>query len=154
MLERISKLALTIALMLGILAIILGFVGGSYFHQSTGDSGFRMSIRLGTGDSPLPVILGSLSIASLIVGALFLVAAKQSHHGSKARAFGEVLQKLHRSESDCKIAGVCGGLAEGTPIPSWVWRMLFLILAFCFGVGVLPYIVLWICLPVRQIHAN
>ncbi len=150
MLKRISKLAFTIGLVLGVLAIILAFTGGSYSHESTGDTGFRMSIRLGTGNGSIPTILGAFSIALLVLAATFLVVSKQAQHNNKARAFGEFLQKLHRSDSDTKVAGVCGGLADGTPIPSWTWRMLFLVLTFCFGVGLLPYLILWACLPVQQ----
>jgi len=153
MLERIWKLAFTLALILGILAIILVFTGGSYSHETTGDSGFRASITIG-GKGSLHLILGSISIVLLILGGTFLVISKRARHNDKARAFGELLQKLHRSESDCKVAGVCGGLADGTAIPSWAWRMLFLVLTFCFGVGLLPYIILWICFPVRQIKAS
>jgi phage shock protein C len=154
MLERIWKLALTIGLVLGIIAIILVFTGGSYTHETSSDSGFRMSIRLAAGKGSMPVILGSISLTLLILGGIFLVVSKQAPHNDKARVFAEFLQKLHRSESDCKVAGVCGGLAEGTAIPSWSWRMLFLVLTFCFGVGLLPYIILWICLPVRQAQAS
>lgn len=153
MLERIWKLAFTFAGILGVLAIIFVFTGGSYSHETIGDSGFRASIRIG-GKGSIHLILGSMSIALLILGAIFLVASKQAQHNDKARAFGEFLQNLHRSESDCKVAGVCGGLAEGTAIPSWSWRMLFLVLTFCFGVGLLPYIILWICFPVRKIQAS
>ena len=154
MLERIGKLAFTFALILGVLAIIFVFTGGSYSHETTGDSGFRMGIRLGGGKGSVPVILGSISVALLILGGIFLVVSKQAQQNDKARAFGEFLQKLHRSEADCKVAGVCGGLAEGTAIPSWSWRMLFLVLTFCFGIGLIPYIILWICFPVRKIQAS
>ena len=154
MLERIWKLAFTLALILGALAIILVFTGGSYSHQSTGDSGFRMHIRFGAESRSLSIMLGVISIALFILGATFLVFSKQASRNDKARAFGEFLQKLHRSESDCKVAGVCGGLADGTAIPSWAWRMLFLVLTFCFGIGLIPYIILWICFPVRQIQSS
>ena len=152
--DRIWKLAFTIGIILGVLAIILVFTGGSFSHQSTGDSGFRLNISFGTESGSIPMILGVISIAMLILGATFLISSKQAQHNNKARAFGQFLQKLHRSESDTKVAGVCGGLADGTPIPSWAWRMLFLVLIFCFGVGLLPYIILWICMPVRQIQAS
>src|SRR3954447_21754956 len=57
------------------------------------------------------------------------------------------LHRLCRSSRDSWIGGVCGGLGESTPLPSWSWRALFLVMLFFFGVGVIPYIVLWICLP-------
>jgi phage shock protein PspC (stress-responsive transcriptional regulator) len=32
-------------------------------------------------------------------------------------------------------------------LPSWVWRLVFLLLLCCYGTGVLLYVLLWICLP-------
>lgn len=154
MLVHISRLAFTIGLILGVLAIILMFTGGSYSYQSTSGSGISISIRLGAEKGSVPIILGSISIVLLILGAALLVASKQAKSDNKAHAFGGFLQELHRSKSDCKIAGVCGGIADGTPIPSWAWRMLFLVLTLCFGMGLLPYIILWICLPVQRIQAS
>jgi len=60
---------------------------------------------------------------------------------------GNWLQNLTKSSSDKWIGGVCGGLGESSPIPSWAWRLLFMILLICFGTGVLLYILLWIFVP-------
>ena len=57
------------------------------------------------------------------------------------------LQGLKKSTKDKWIGGVCGGLAEHTPIPSWSWRFLFTVLVFFFGTGILLYILLWIFIP-------
>lgn len=57
------------------------------------------------------------------------------------------LQTLSRSTADCWIGGVCGGLGAHTAVPSWCWRVLFCVLLLGYGIGVLPYVVLWICLP-------
>jgi hypothetical protein len=38
------------------------------------------------------------------------------------------LRELRRSNKDKKIAGICGGLGEYTPLPSWLWRAIFLAL--------------------------
>jgi hypothetical protein len=76
MLERICKLTLMIGLILGLVAIILIFTGGSYSHETTSDSGFRMSIKIGGGKGSQSVILGSVSIALLIVAGIFLVVSK------------------------------------------------------------------------------
>ena len=55
------------------------------------------------------------------------------------------LQNLTKSDSDKWIGGVCGGLGEHSPIPSWVWRVLFVL--FFFGPGLFIYILLWIFIP-------
>ena len=58
------------------------------------------------------------------------------------------LQKLTKSDSDKWIGGVCGGLGEHSPIPSWVWRVLFVL--FFFGPGLFIYILLWIFVPSKS----
>ncbi len=63
---------------------------------------------------------------------------------------GNWLQNLTKSDSDKWISGVCGGLGESSPIPSWAWRLLFIMLLICFGTGVLLYILLWIFVPSKH----
>lgn len=62
-------------------------------------------------------------------------------------AQNEWLANFAKSDTDRWIGGVCGGLGEHTPVPSWVWRLLFALLAVCFGTGFLAYILLWIFVP-------
>jgi phage shock protein PspC (stress-responsive transcriptional regulator) len=57
------------------------------------------------------------------------------------------LHTLTKSSNDKWIGGVCGGLGEHTPVPSWCWRLLFAVLFLCYGTGLLIYILLWIFLP-------
>jgi phage shock protein C len=57
------------------------------------------------------------------------------------------LKAARKSSKDCWIGGVCGGLGEATPIPSWMWRVLLLFSLLTFGFGLLLYVLLWICLP-------
>ena len=57
------------------------------------------------------------------------------------------LKNLRRSSQDSCLGGVCGGLGEHTPIPAWVWRIIWVILTFCYGVGLLLYILCWIFMP-------
>ena len=57
------------------------------------------------------------------------------------------LHQLTKSQKDKWIGGVCGGFGEHTPIPSWVWRMLFCLVSFFMGLGILAYILLWIFMP-------
>ena len=61
--------------------------------------------------------------------------------------FWETVRNLKKSATDKKIAGVCGGFGEHTPMPAWLWRALFLILVFLWGTGLVAYIILWICMP-------
>ncbi|GGY77317.1 hypothetical protein GCM10011613_22310 [Cellvibrio zantedeschiae] len=54
---------------------------------------------------------------------------------------------LKKSSVDVKVAGVCGGFGEYTPLPSWMWRVIFLVSLFIGGLGLITYIILWICMP-------
>lgn len=58
-----------------------------------------------------------------------------------------LFRDLKKSASDRKIAGVCGGFGEYTPMPSWMWRVIFLISLFLGGLGLISYIILWLCMP-------
>lgn len=59
------------------------------------------------------------------------------------------MEKLYRSATDCKIAGVCGGLGEYFKIDPVILRVIFVILLFA-GVGLLTYIIMWIFVPKKQ----
>lgn len=59
------------------------------------------------------------------------------------------LNQLRRSNTDRWIGGVCGGLGETTGVPSWSWRILFVLAAFLHGVGLIMYALLWIFVPAR-----
>jgi phage shock protein C len=58
-------------------------------------------------------------------------------------------RQLTRSETNRRIAGVCGGIAEYFGIDPLLVRIGFLIAAFM-GWGLLVYAVLWIVLPKGQ----
>jgi phage shock protein C len=61
--------------------------------------------------------------------------------------FGSAVNAFRRSRSDRRIAGVCGGLARATGLESWVWRLIFVVLFLCGGVGLLVYLLLAIFVP-------
>jgi phage shock protein C len=52
-----------------------------------------------------------------------------------------------RSRADRKIAGVCAGFAEYFDLDVTVVRVVWLIVAFFGGGGVLAYIIAWIVMP-------
>lgn len=57
------------------------------------------------------------------------------------------INALRRSTSDRWIGGVCGGIARATGVDAWVWRLLFALLLFFAGAGVVLYLLLWIFVP-------
>jgi phage shock protein PspC (stress-responsive transcriptional regulator) len=70
--------------------------------------------------------------------------------GSSASSSGNAatdLHRLRRSRQDAWIGGVCGGVAEFTGVPSWVWHLFFIALVLCAGTGFLLYLLLWIFVP-------
>jgi phage shock protein PspC (stress-responsive transcriptional regulator) len=74
-------------------------------------------------------------------------AARESLSGQQTQnAFG-ASKKLYRDENDKVIGGVCSGLANYFNVDVVVVRILFVILAVSFGVGIIPYLVLWIAVP-------
>jgi phage shock protein C len=61
------------------------------------------------------------------------------------------INTLRRSRNDRWLGGVCGGIARFTGAESWIWRLLFALLALCAGTGVLVYVLMWILVPAEPI---
>ncbi len=57
------------------------------------------------------------------------------------------LHQLVRSQDDRWVAGVAGGLGAMTGLPTWSWRILFVLTGLLHGLGVLMYVLLWIFVP-------
>lgn len=56
-------------------------------------------------------------------------------------------RKLCKSATDRKIFGVCGGIAEYFGIDSTIVRLIWVLLVFGWGTGILAYIVAAIVMP-------
>ena len=59
------------------------------------------------------------------------------------------LHQLKRSLTDRWIGGVCGGLATLSNMPSWTWRILFLLTTLLHGAGIVVYLLMWIFVPLN-----
>lgn len=59
-------------------------------------------------------------------------------------------KQLMRSGSDKKIAGVCAGVANYFDMDPTIVRVIWGVLAFCYGAGIVAYIILWIIAPVAS----
>ena len=65
------------------------------------------------------------------------------------------MTKLYLSNSDRKIAGVCGGLAEYFERDSTLFRVLFVLIAILsLGLGVIAYIAMWMIIPRNPVKIN
>lgn len=58
-------------------------------------------------------------------------------------------RRLHRSASDGKLAGVCGGIAEYFETDSTIVRLVWVLVTFVTGIipGLVVYIVAWLIMP-------
>lgn len=59
------------------------------------------------------------------------------------------MKRYYHSSTDRIIGGVCGGIAEYFNIDPLLVRLVFAILFFGYGTGLLAYILIWILAPKR-----
>ena len=56
-------------------------------------------------------------------------------------------KRLYLSNTDKKLAGVCGGIAEFFGIDPTIIRVLWIICSLLFGSGILAYLICWLVIP-------
>jgi phage shock protein C len=56
-------------------------------------------------------------------------------------------KRLHRSSTDRKLAGVCGGIAQYLGWDPTLVRLLWILLTLAGGSGILIYLILWVVMP-------
>ena len=120
-------------------------VFGFFFDVFLGLSGVLLGHILSL-QAPLRIHWVFLGV-SLIAMVAFWVLARVYSAKAKAKPYTDVWENLkgaRKSSNDCWVGGVFGGLGTATPIPSWIWRTVFLISVLGFGVGLVVYVVLWI----------
>ena len=61
------------------------------------------------------------------------------------------MSKLYRSRNNRVIAGVAGGLGEYFNVDPVIVRLLFVLLGFAGGNGLLVYVIAWILIPERPL---
>ncbi|MBN2097181.1 MAG: PspC domain-containing protein [Candidatus Omnitrophica bacterium] len=58
------------------------------------------------------------------------------------------MKRLYLSESNRKIAGVCGGLGEYFDKDATIFRVLFILLTvLSYGAGIIGYLLMWLIIP-------
>lgn len=60
------------------------------------------------------------------------------------------VKKLYRKSTDKVLGGVCAGFGDYWNVDPVILRVLFIVLFFGAGIGLLFYILLWIILPVKN----
>jgi phage shock protein PspC (stress-responsive transcriptional regulator) len=61
-------------------------------------------------------------------------------------------KRLYRDENNKVLGGVCAGLANYFNVDIVVVRIIFVVLFFAFGFGLLPYIIMWVAVPSSSIN--
>ena len=61
----------------------------------------------------------------------------------------EKKKKLYRSNSNVKIAGVCGGIAEYFDIDPTLVRLGWVLFTLMVGAGIIGYFIGWLIIPER-----
>ena len=57
------------------------------------------------------------------------------------------IKRLYRSKKDRILGGVCGGMGKYFGIDSNLVRLLFVLLAFAGGAGIIVYLAGWLIIP-------
>ena len=63
-------------------------------------------------------------------------------------------KRLYRNPKEGMIAGICVGLGEYLDLDPTVIRLIFVLLAFGGGSGVLIYIIMWLIVPIKPESAQ
>lgn len=61
-------------------------------------------------------------------------------------------KELRRSNIDKMLGGVCGGLAEYFGISGALMRLIFVVLGFALGCGLLLYLIAMIIIPKSDVY--
>jgi len=106
----------------------------------------------GLGDYfDLDPVFFRLFLVSLLFGGLgalaYLILWIMVPEKTGAQGEARPLKRLHLSNSNRKIGGVCGGLGEWLEIDPVLFRVAFILLALACGLGILLYIALWLIVP-------
>ncbi len=70
---------------------------------------------------------------------------QQQQQSSATNTSGK--RRLFRDENHKLVGGVCSGIANYFDIDIVIVRIVFLVLLFSFGIGFIPYVILWIAVP-------
>jgi phage shock protein PspC (stress-responsive transcriptional regulator) len=79
----------------------------------------------------------------------------QQHYNSGYNSFAtDPRGRLYRNDTDKLLGGVCSGIANYLRVDPTIVRLVFALMVFGAGTGVLLYILLWIILPSKPLVTN
>jgi phage shock protein PspC (stress-responsive transcriptional regulator) len=85
--------------------------------------------------------------SGLLVYIIMWLAIPEANSAELSAAENQNTKRLFRNPDNKKLGGVCSGIAEYAGIDTVWLRLGFLVAFFCFGTGLLAYIILWIAIP-------
>ncbi|MFZ5390880.1 MAG: PspC domain-containing protein, partial [Patescibacteria group bacterium] len=102
------------------------------------------------------ITLGEVEEAVKVMGTIeeIEVEPSLSNHQSDIPVESTAARKLYRNPDDAIIAGVCSGLAAYFGLDPVYIRLLFILLVFVNGLGLLAYAALWIVMPPAKTSAQ
>ena len=56
-------------------------------------------------------------------------------------------KKLYKSDTDKKLCGVCGGIAEYFEVDSTIVRLVWVLVSLVYGTGLLAYLIAALVMP-------
>jgi phage shock protein PspC (stress-responsive transcriptional regulator) len=68
----------------------------------------------------------------------------------QAHVYTSARKRMYRNPDDTVISGVCGGIGAYLNTDPVLFRILFAVSTFTFGIGIFLYLALWIALPVAS----
>ena len=68
--------------------------------------------------------------------------------------YGRPGKRLFRDPDSKMLGGVCGGLGAYFNVDVVLLRAIFIVGLLCFGVGILPYLILWVVIPQARTAAE
>jgi phage shock protein PspC (stress-responsive transcriptional regulator) len=105
-------------------------------------------------DVSLVRVLAVCSVVFYGVGFFaYLVAWLVIPEGDSTAVPAPPSRRLHRSQTDRRIGGVCGGMAEYLEADPTIIRLIWAVSFFVFGIGGVLYLLLWFILPVDRPQA-
>ena len=105
-------------------------------------------------DTPNKLIWLLVILFFSFLGALLyfiLVRSNKNYRGFEIKMKqNKNVKKLYRSKNNRIIAGVCGGIGEYFDMDPTLIRLLWIVLTFLGGSGLIAYIICWIIIPEKK----
>jgi phage shock protein PspC (stress-responsive transcriptional regulator) len=61
-----------------------------------------------------------------------------------------MVKRLYRSKKDILLGGVCGGFAKYFDLDPVLVRIIWFVLCFVGGIGILAYLLFWVFTPLEK----